>query len=309
MTAPAVGQRGCILATLGNRFEILTPEGTTVLCSARRRLGALVCGDEIVWQTEGDSGVITEILPRRTLLQYPSAQGKVRPICANVDQLLLVLAPPFPEGDDNALPYALIDRYLVAAELSSLRAVIIMNKSDLLSTSSSLALESALRAYEVLGYSSLCLSAYRHQETFAQLAPHLRAHTSILVGPSGVGKSTLANLLAPAAHARTGTLSGHGFGKHTTTTARLYPLPDGGRLIDSPGVRRFDLWPLPPADLAWAFPEFRPYLDQCRFRDCRHLNEPACAVAQAVTTQRISASRWHSYHALLQRFATTKAAD
>jgi ribosome biogenesis GTPase len=189
----------------------------------------------------------------------------------------------------------LIDRYLVAAELAGATPLVVINKSDLLDPQSADAPGDALREYAAIGYGTL-LTSVREDSGIDKLAQILVNRTSILVGQSGVGKSSLINRLLPELDIQIGKLSdASGQGRHTTTATTLYHLPQGGNLIDSPGVRDFRLGETAPADLAHGYREFRPYLGLCRFQDCRHLSEPGCAVKAAMRKGVISERRLASY--------------
>ena len=189
----------------------------------------------------------------------------------------------------------LIDRYLVAAELAGATPLVVINKSDLLDPRVADMPTDDLRGYADIGYGILLMSA-RENTGIDKLAQALVNRTSILVGQSGVGKSSLIKRLLPERDIQIGRLSdASGQGRHTTTATTLYHLPQGGDLIDSPGVRDFRLGETTPADLARGFREFRPYLGLCRFQDCRHQSEPGCAVKAAMRKGMISERRLTSY--------------
>lgn len=269
--------------------------GKLTRCVARRTLGNIVCGDHVSWQPSGEQeGVITAITPRRSVLTRADGADRLRPLAANIDQILIVAAPePAPE------PF-LIDKYTVAAELANTSPVLVINKADLLDSAGRRALDGALSGYIDTGYPVLYTSA-RQNTGLEQLADRLAGRTSILVGQSGVGKSSLIKRLLPELDIAIGRLSeASGQGRHTTTTTTLYHLPHGGELIDSPGVRDFRLGQVDPGALAGGFREFRPHLGHCRFSDCRHVSEPDCAVIAAVASGEISARRLESYRSLLE---------
>ena len=285
---------GRIIAHFGKRIVIEDAQGQEHRCSARRNLPPLVCGDEINWHyPDPKSCIIHELRPRRSLLARPDARGKQKIIAANIDQILIVCAP-LPELNEG-----LLDRYLVAAALTEIKPVIVLNKTDLLDKKQRLHYQERLSIYQQLGYPIIYTSAHE-DEAFNQLSERLREQTSILVGQSGVGKSSLLNRLLPEVNARIGEVSdATGKGRHTTTTARLYHLPDSGALIDSPGIREFGLWNVSPKQLAQGFPEFVKRKDECRFRDCQHRNEPGCAIFEGIENGEISASRHASYLRIL----------
>jgi len=263
-------------------------------CVARRGLPQIVCGDEIEWLPTGDSsGVIEIIKPRRTVLHRASGNNGQRPLVANIEQVIIEAAL------EPALDYFLIDKYCIAAELAQTEPLIIINKSDLLRDSDRERIDLLIDEYRHIGYRTLLTSALKNTgiETFSAC---LSGKTSILVGQSGVGKSSLLKRLLPEQDIVTGQLSAaSGLGKHTTTSTTLYHLPQGGRLIDSPGVRDFHLTRVPREELGHGFREFRPHLGQCRFNNCRHLSEPGCAIIAAVADGHILERRMQSYRLLL----------
>jgi len=276
---------------------LVEDENTAALitCKTRKKTGRIVCGDRVSWQQTGDrEGVVVERLPRRSLLTRPDAHNRPRPLAANIDQMLIVCAP------QPAWSRTLIDRYLIAAELMPSEAVIVVNKSDLLAPPERQHMLEALQEFSAIGYPVITTST-RDSHGLEALQHSLPGHTSILVGQSGVGKSSLVNALLPEASARVGELSDSGgFGRHTTTETRLYHLPGGGQLIDSPGVRDFQLWHIESKDLPRGFREFAAYLGQCRFHNCRHRREPGCALQAAADRGEISPRRLESYRSLLE---------
>lgn len=289
-------QPGLIIAHYGRDLVVEDHQGALYLCTARKKLGRLVCGDRVRWQPSGDKqGVVTALDARRSLLARPDPRGNERPLAANVDQLVVVCAPepPLSEG--------LIDRYLVVAELIGAQPLILVNKSDLFSPAAQTQLQARLSTFTRLDCPVL-FTCTRDSAQVKALSQHFNGHTSILVGQSGVGKSSLVHLLQPDTDIRIGQLSeASGLGKHTTTETTLYHLAGGGDLIDSPGVRDFQLWQATAEDLERGFRELRPYRGQCRFHNCRHNGEPGCAVSAAVTAGDIDARRLASYRDLLQQ--------
>jgi ribosome biogenesis GTPase len=263
-------------------------------CATRRNLPRTVCGDRVLWQASSPrDGVITRILERRTVLVRPDQNGRERPIAANLDQMVVVIA------SKPSFEYGMLDRYLAAAELIGATPVIVVNKSDLLGPDSRARLEQRLSVYSRIGY-ALVFTSTRSTDGLKALHQQLQHHTSILVGQSGVGKSSLVQALLPDIDIRVGALSrSSGLGRHTTTVATLYPLPDGGDLIDSPGVRDFTPGTVDIERLSTGFREFGDYLGRCRFHNCRHVSEPGCAVQDAARTGAIDERRLQSYRELV----------
>jgi ribosome biogenesis GTPase len=285
---PAQARTGRVIAAHGRHF--LVDDGESVsACVTRGKKGGVACGDRVRFRlTHPGSGVIDEIEPRCNLL-YRSDAFRSKLIAANVDQALVVVSavPLFREE--------LLIRCLVACESSRIPALIVLNKTDLSQTS---ALADYLKAYADLGYKVIPVSALGD---LSSLEAELKGKTSVLVGASGMGKSSLLNRLVPGANAAVGEVSqALDAGRHTTTHARLYPLAQGGALIDSPGMQEFGLEHLNPQELMAAFPEIRHRLGQCRFHNCRHLKEPGCAVLAAAAEGHILMGRLKVYHALLQ---------
>ncbi len=279
---------GRVVAAHGRHF-LVEAGGRVVECVTRGRKSDIVCGDQVNFNlTHADSGIIENVAPRRNLL-YRSDQFRSKLIAANLDQAVVVVA---------AVPYfreELLIRCLVACESAAIPVLIVLNKADLPETE---ALHRQLASYARLGYRQITVSARGDLSEFRAL---LDGKSSVLVGASGVGKSTLLNHLIPAAGAATGEISlALDAGKHTTTQARLYHLPDtGGDLIDSPGMQEFGLQHLTQALLMDAFPEIRERTGQCRFNNCRHLKEPGCAVLAAAQAGEMPPSRLRVYQSLV----------
>lgn len=277
---------GRVVAAHGRRF--LIEDGAQIVeCVTRGRKSDIVCGDQVTYTlTHADSGVIEQVEARRNLL-YRSDEFRSKLIAANLDQAVVVVA---------AVPYfreELMIRCLVACESADIPVLIVLNKADLPETE---ALHAHLETYAALGYPRITVSA---MADLSELEAHLRGKTSVLVGGSGVGKSTLLNHLIPDAKAVTGEISrALDAGKHTTTHARLYHLPGGGDLIDSPGMQEFGLRHLDQAALMHAFPEIRARAGQCRFYNCRHMKEPGCAILATVEAGDMLPNRLRVYQSL-----------
>ena len=278
---------GRVVATFGKHCLVQVNE-TIVDCVSRGRKADIACGDQVEFKvTSPGNGVVERVQPRRNLL-YRSDPFKVKNFAANLDQVLVVTAA------EPGLNEDLLNRCLVAAQAAGIPACIVLNKADLAPTE---ALHAYLKAYEAIGYPLLPVSA---KNDVSPLLPLLTGKTSVLIGPSGVGKSTLVNALVPEADVRTAEISrALNAGRHTTTHTRLYELPGGGALIDSPGMQEFGLHHLGLDELQAAFPEFRPLLGQCRFYNCRHLKEPDCAIAVATAGGSILPARLKAYQTLV----------
>lgn len=241
---------------------------------------------------DASTGLIEEILPRQSALIRRDAGSTEKRVIqqimlANLDQVVLVFATAQPEPH-----FGLLDRYLTICESAGLRALICLNKTDLAHDPG---VEEAAELYSKLGYTVLWTSTYTGQG-IDQLRALLKEHTSLFSGPSGVGKSSLVNAIEPGMAVRTGMVSdATGKGRHTTTGAQLYPLSGGGWLADSAGIRALAVWNIPPEELAWCFVEFRPYLGECEYSDCSHIDEEGCAIRQAVEDGVINERRYRSY--------------
>ena len=295
--APAeTGQPGVVIARYGKQALIETRAGDRLLCHLRAHLESPVAGDNILWLPTEETGVVEAVVTRRNVLQRPDAQGRLRPVATNIDLMLIVFAPePAPQAN-------LIDRYLVAAENMKVEAALVLNKADLLRPDDELA--GQLDRYAALGYRTL--ATHYELPDASDLTALIGQNTLVLVGQSGVGKSSLIQRLLPDATIRIGALSEVADkGRHTTTTAELFHLPGGGRLIDSPGVRDFGLTHVAPDTVFSGFREFSPFLGQCRFRDCQHQSEPGCALTAAVETGDISSERFESFQQIVATLATT----
>lgn len=288
-------QAGVVVSHFGSQVDVEAADGETRRCHFRANLPSLVTGDEVVWRDAEPTGVVVALQPRHSVLQRPDPYGDMKIIASNVDLIVIVCAPK-PEFHAN-----LIDRYLVAAEQVGITPLIVLNKTDLLEAdqASHSGILAQLQAYRDIGYSTLLASCYREQGLDA-LADALARKTSVLVGQSGVGKSSLINRLIPDLELKTGALSDSSDkGTHTTTYSRLLHLPNGGQVIDSPGIREFGLWHMDKEQLLAGFIEFRPFLGHCRFRDCQHEQEPGCALLEALQQRRISAQRFNSFRQIL----------
>ncbi len=287
---------GKVIAAFGRSYRVELADGTLIECSTRGKRSDAACGDRVNIQCSGgNSGVIEAILPRATLL-YRSDAYKQKLIAANVTQVVIVVAPVPSFYED------LVNRCIAACEHGGIAPLIVLNKTDLPQSETAWA---ALATHRALGYRVLRLSA---KHDIAPLPPLLEDHVSVLVGQSGMGKSTLVNRLAPGATARVAKTSvALDSGKHTTTGALLHHINARSALIDSPGLQVFGLHHIGKADIAHAFIEFRPWLGQCRFRDCTHRVEPGCAIDEACKAGQIAASRLASYRTLIEETIRAEA--
>ena len=283
---------GLIIAAHGRHY-LAQSEGKLYLCVTRGKKNDIATGDRVRFkETSPDQGVIEEILPRTTLL-YRSDQYKSKLLAANVSQLFIVVATEPGFSDD------LISRALVAANATGIAAHLLLNKIDLEPRLH--AARDRLKLYAGLGYPVHEMSARLHpEETRAQLLPLLTGQSTILIGQSGMGKSSLVNLLVPDADMAVTEISQRlDSGKHTTTFTRLLALDENSSIIDSPGFQEFGLYHLSEGMLERAFPEFEAHLGLCRFYNCHHVNEPDCALLAAVKAGQINPVRHELYRQLL----------
>lgn len=289
---------GRVTSRLGPVLNVEADDGDQVPCRARGRGKAAVVGDRIHFDPDsGDEftrGIVTAVGERTSLLSRTDPH-RVRPlaIAANVDRIFAISAfePPMREG--------LIDRYLVAAHAAGIEALIVLNKVELIPADDA-SFEARLTPYHRLGYRVIGVSAHTGwgldtlREAFAD-------HLSILVGHSGVGKTSLLNALVPGLDERVAALSeASGRGQHTTTATAMFELPTGGHVIDSPGIRSFGLWGVSPEALRGHWIDFVPFADECKFANCSHTHEPGCAVVDALDAGDIDPGRYDSYVRILE---------
>ncbi len=285
--------QGRIIAAHGRHFTVELPDGALRKCFPRGKKSDAAVGDQVIISAQGaDEGSIDRILERRNLL-YRSDDMRTKQFAANVDQLLLVIAP------EPAFSEDLLGRALVAARAADMDAIIILNKSDL--SDSMPAARQRLQKLCGSGVRTVEVSALAQTSAIAILRPLLRGRCSLLLGQSGMGKSTLLNALVPEADARTQAHSvALGAGRHTTTSTRLYHLPDNaGDLIDSPGFQAFGLFHLGPGEVERGFPEFEEAVKHCRFYNCTHRHEPGCGVLAALERGEIPRERHDLYKRIL----------
>ena len=322
-------EQGVVLSGTGGIWRVRRDDGVTVEASLRGRVKKsnsgkradgslrrdtisaaaetlkLAVGDRVRLERDGSDGAtaIAEILPRRSRLarRAPGGGHGERVVAANVDQVVVVFATANPEPHPRML-----DRFLVIAEANDLAARIVINKVELVGGAS--AASERWRDYERAGY-AIHYTSVKQREGLEALHDALAGVVSVLTGPSGVGKSSLLNAMFPGLDLRVGEISESvNKGRHTTVGGFLHPLPgdDGGYVADTPGLREVGMWALSPTELDQCFPELRPFLEGCRFADCRHSVEPGCAVRDAVARGDVSVARYESFIKLREELEGVK---
>lgn len=286
---------GLVISHLGKGIAVEV-DNKIILCQTLRKLETVAAGDQVkVIIVAKDQGRVEELLPRHSLLERPSKGRKTRPVAANIDQVFVVFA------NEPYCDFLLIDQYLAICENRNIDALLIYNKSDLARVDN---IEQELATYASLGYTQFRVSAIKNTG-IDQLKLALEHKISIFTGQSGVGKSSLTNSLIPDKELKTNTVSAiTKHGRHTTTAATLYHLPESGDLIDSPGVAIFGLAGLSEYQLAHGYREFQPYINQCKFNDCKHVQDKGCAVRSAVEAGTITQTRYQRYLKLREKMPT-----
>ncbi len=294
-------QNGTLIANFGSEAEIESDQGERFRCLIRANLPSLVVGDRIVWQQAKQGlGVISAMNPRKSELSRPDERGDLKPVAANIDQLLIVFAPA-PNYSE-----LLIDQYLAAAELTGINAIIVLNKIDLIEQSQTSEFHQLVQCYQNLNY-RIIQTTIHQQKSIELLFETLTDKCSVFVGQSGVGKSSLVKQIIGDHSIITNPLSEKsGLGQHTTSTSRLYHLQPSGTLIDSPGVREFRIWNMERNQLLQGFREFRNCLGKCRFRNCQHINEPECALLEALEEGKINPNRMKNYQRIAESICNTE---
>jgi ribosome biogenesis GTPase / thiamine phosphate phosphatase len=301
-------EKGVVLNGTGGVWRVRKDDGDTVDASLRGRLKKerndilkLAVGDDVFVESDASgSWAISEILPRRSQLarRMPGAGRGERIVAANLDQVVVVFAAANPEPHVRML-----DRFLVIAEGNGLDARIVINKIELVDRR---ATEKRFADYSRVGY-PVHFTSVKQRIGLDELHSALAGRTSVLSGPSGVGKSSLMNSMYPGLNLRVGEISESvNKGRHTTVGAVLHPLPDGGYVVDTPGLREVGMWGMPSRDLDSCFPELRPFLGTCHFNDCTHSGEPGCQIAAGVESGAISRERFRSYSKLRAELEETE---
>jgi ribosome biogenesis GTPase len=280
-------QTGLVITRYGQRLLVESESGDLYQCTGRQNIELSVAGDQVIFQKiSNNEGVVTALLERENTLKRSQ-----KLIASNVDELWLVVAI------EPHYQFELIDRYLVVAENANLPINIVVNKIEL--SDNIQQVENDFSIYESAGYSVIYLSV-KNKTNIKQFKNFLNDKTHIFLGQSGVGKSSLINELIPDLNLRVNEISIKSkLGKHTTTNTTLYHIPSGGDLIDSPGIREFQLDNLTNKEILSGFKEFKPFIGQCKFRNCAHINEPNCAIKQAVESGKINHKRYESYLVLI----------
>ncbi|OKP04618.1 small ribosomal subunit biogenesis GTPase RsgA [Xenorhabdus eapokensis] len=302
-------QEGLVISRFGQHADIEAADASIQRCNIRRTIPSLVTGDRVVWrpalQRQSDvkvNGIVEAVHERTSVLTRPDYYDGIKPIASNINQIVIVSAI-LPELSLN-----IIDRYLVACETLNIEPLIVLNKIDLLDAESREWVNDVMDIYRHIGYRVLEVSSYTG-EGIPELTALLANKISIFAGQSGVGKSSLLNTLLPDIQEDilvNNVSDNSGLGQHTTTTARLYHFPLGGDVIDSPGVREFGLWHLTPEQVTQGFVEFREYLGGCKFRDCKHQDDPGCALQEALKQGTIAQERFENYHRILESMTQVK---
>ena len=285
-----------VIESFGRRVTVATADGATLPAELFGKRLTCVCGDEVTIRlpsrASGDVAKVVTVTPRRTTFSRTDSRGRTEPLAANLSLLAVIVAPePVPD------PY-IADRYLAGAALAGITGIVVVNKSELPDAAAE-PFQAVMREYEAAGYEVMHLSAHSTQ-TVAPLKARLAGIVAMLVGQSGMGKSTLTNALVPESLRPTRTISeSTGEGRHTTVSTALFRIPGSGELIDSPGVRDYAPPPVEDSQVQVGWPEILALAPQCRFNNCLHLREPGCAVTEAVAANKLPPRRYESYKRLI----------
>jgi ribosome biogenesis GTPase len=285
-----------VIESFGRRVTVATADSATLPAELFGKRLTCVCGDEVTIRlpsrASGDVAKVVTVTPRRTTFSRTDSRGRTEPLAANLSLLAVIVAPePVPD------PY-IADRYLAGAALAGITGIVVVNKSELPDAAAE-PFQAVMREYEAAGYEVMHLSAHSTQ-TVAPLKARLAGMVAMLVGQSGMGKSTLTNALVPESLRPTRTISeSTGEGRHTTVSTALFRIPGSGELIDSPGVRDYAPPPVEDSQVQVGWPEILALAPQCRFNNCLHLREPGCAVTEAVAANKLPPRRYESYKRLI----------
>jgi len=294
--------QGLVIKSTGSWYEVISDSGKAINCRIKGKFRTLdikttnpiAVGDHVEVELEPDqeTGLITSLYPRKNYIIRKSVNlsKQAQILAANLDQAFLIVTLASPRTS-----LGFIDRFLVTAEAYAIPAKLIFNKLDLFSDEGLETLQQYQEIYENAGYSCYSVSAVK-ETNLDQLRELLKDQVTLVSGHSGVGKSTLINALLPGSKLKTGDISDWSDkGKHTTTFAEMFELPFGGYLIDTPGIRELGVFDIEKQDLGRLFPEIRELMGNCKFHNCRHINEPGCAVLKALENDEIEPSRYDSY--------------
>lgn len=288
-------KEGIVIAHYGDKVVLQEENLNCCLCHLRQNLPALVVGDQVSFlsdELDPHQGVVIAHFPRQQEMWRYNQQGKKKLIAANIDQMLIVACPDIKRSEE------VIDRYLILGELQKIACLIVLNKMDLLSAAEKKEKQAFYETYQKIGYPVLETSTLQ-ANCKTTLFPWVHQKNSVLVGLSGVGKSSLVQSLVPEETLKIAEAAASEFGQHTTTTSRWYLLEKGGALIDSPGIRKLNLDDLSAEQITHGFKEFKPYWGHCQFRNCSHQpKEQGCALTEAAKAGHISAARWSLYQKL-----------
>jgi len=284
-------ERGLVITRFSNQALIEDENQQVIKCAIRQNLGHICAGDAVVFQSDGHKHhVVTAVMERKNVLGRVDKRGTLRPQACNIDQMYVVLAAK-PEPS-----LLLLDSYLVASFVLNIHPIIVYNKADIVDIPAELAI------YRELGYDLLVTSA-TNNIGLGELDKMSQDNTSVFVGQSGVGKSSLISTLLPDIEVKSQAISEQSeLGKHTTSNSVLYHLDGGGHIIDSPGIREFSLWQVSNEELLSAYTEFRPFIGRCKYSNCTHLNEPHCAFIEAAKAKQISVQRLDRFQKLKQKY-------
>ncbi|MBP8755258.1 MAG: ribosome small subunit-dependent GTPase A [Chitinophagales bacterium] len=305
-------QQGRVIQSTGSWYEVMLHNSAIISCRLKGKFrlqeskftNPIAVGDEVIVDSDEDgSSVITEILPRKNYIirEATHKTDHKHIIASNIDQVLVIAALKLPRTSTG-----FIDRLLLTAEVYGIAAVVVFNKYDLYNAKDKEKLFEFEYIYKQAGYTVMHTSA-KDDLNILQLKDILKDKTTLIAGHSGVGKSSLINVMEPALNLRVDVISkAHGKGMHTTTFARMMPLSFGGFIIDTPGIKEFGTVDMEPEEISHYFPEFRKYLLECRFNNCVHINEEGCAVKDALENLEIAPSRYINYLSIYEEVKSKK---